>query len=99
LAGVADETALQLMDRPMRQERRLPLQVARTRAIRRRAHEGHHHMPLPLRIAGLLISIALSLTACDTLAGVFNSSRWNMVGFVLLVVVVAIFVFQRMRKP
>ena len=64
-----------------------------------RAYEGDHHMPLPLRLAGLLISIAIGLTACDTLAGVFGSSRWNLVGFVLLVVVVSIFVFQRMRKP
>lgn len=84
----------------MRQGRRLPLQAARARVIRRaRAHEGNHHMPLPLRIAGLLISIALSLTACDTLAGVFGGSRWNMVGLVLLVVVVAIFLFQRTRRP
>ena len=56
-------------------------------------------MPLPLRLAGLLISIALSLTACERLAGLFSGSRWNMVGLVLLVVVVLIFLFQRMRKP
>lgn len=71
-----------------------------TRAARRtRLRDGHHHMPLPLRLAGLLISIALSLTACERLAGIFSSSRWNMVGLVLLVVVVLIFLFQRMRKP
>ena len=70
-----------------------------TRAARRtRPHQGHH-MPLPLRLAGLLISIALSLTACERLAGLFSGSRWNMVGLVLLVVVVLIFLFQRMRKP
>lgn len=56
-------------------------------------------MPLSLRLAGLLISVAIGLTACDTLTGLFSSSRWNLVGFVLLVVVVSIFLFQRMRKP
>lgn len=64
-----------------------------------RAYEGDHHMPLSLRLAGLLISVAIGLTACDTLTGLFSSSRWNLVGFVLLVVVVSIFLFQRMRKP
>ena len=77
-----------------------PMQIARVRAARRaRWREGHHHMPLPLRIAGLLISIALSLTACDALANIFAGSRWNWVGYVLLAVVVALFLFQRMRKP
>ena len=71
--------------------------VRTTRRVR--AREGHAHMPLSLRLAGLLISIALSLTACEALADVFSSSRWNMVGLVLLVVVVLIFLFKRMRKP
>ena len=77
------------------------MQIAPVRATRRaRTRPAHHHaMPLPLRLAGLLISIALCLTACEKLADVFSSSRWNMVGLVLLVVVVAIFLFQRMRKP
>ena len=76
------------------------MQAARVRAARRaRLREGNHHMPLPLRLAGLLISVALGLTACDTLTGLFSSSRWNLVGFVLLVVVVVVFIFQRMRKP
>jgi len=77
-----------------------PMQIARARAARRASwREGHHHMPLPLRIAGLLISIALSLTACDTLVGIFSGSRWNWVGYALLALVVALFLFQRMRKP
>ena len=84
----------------MRQGRRPSRHAAHPRAVRRvRAHEGDPHMPLSLRLAGLLISIAIGLTACESLAGVFSSSRWNLVGFVLLVVVVSIFLFQRMRKP
>ena len=75
------------------------MHVARARATRRPRPRTGHHMPLPLRLAGLLISSALGLTACERLAGIFSSSRWNMVGLVLLVVVVAIFLFQRMRKP
>lgn len=70
------------------------------RTARRAAmRQGHVTMPMPLRLAGLLISIALSLTACEALANVFSGSRWNMVGLVLFVVVVLIFLFQRMRKP
>jgi hypothetical protein len=76
------------------------MQIARAHAARRaRWREGHHPMPLPLRIAGVLISIALGLTACDTLADIFAGSRWNWVAYVLLALVVALFLFQRMRKP
>lgn len=75
------------------------MQIARARAARRaRLREGNHHMPLPLRLIGLLISVALSLTACDQLIGLFSSSRWNWIGLVLLVLVVVIFLFQRMRR-
>jgi uncharacterized membrane protein YcjF (UPF0283 family) len=75
------------------------MQIARARAVRR-AHwrDGHHHMPLPLRITGLLISIALGLTACDTLVGLFSSSRWIWVGPVLFVLVVVTFLVKRMRR-
>jgi heme/copper-type cytochrome/quinol oxidase subunit 4 len=75
------------------------MQIARARAARRaRLREGNHHMPLPLRLIGLLISIALTLTACDRLIGLFSSDRWNMIGLVLLALVVGIFIFQRMRR-
>ena len=76
------------------------MQIARARAARRaRLREGNHHMPLPLRLLGVLISMAMTLTACDALIGVFRGSRWNMIGLALLVLVVVIFLFQRMRRP
>ena len=67
------------------------------RARPRLRERSHHHMPLPLRLAGLVISIALTLNACDTLAGIF-SNRWNWVALALFVLVVVIFLIQRMRR-
>lgn len=68
------------------------------RAPRRRAHDRHHAMPLPLRLAGLLISIGLALTACDTIAGYVESDIVAWVIAALLLVGLVGFLVKRMRR-
>ena len=74
------------------------MRIARARALRRsRLHEGDH-LPLPLRIAGLLISIGISLTACDTIAGYVQSDVITWVIAALLLVALIGFLVKRMRR-
>jgi hypothetical protein len=68
------------------------------RPARRRAHERHHAMPLPLRLAGLLISIGLALTACDAIAGYVESDIIVWVIAALLLVALVGFLVKRMRR-
>lgn len=68
------------------------------RPARRRANERHHAMPLPLRLAGLLISTGLALTACDAIAGYVESDVIVWVITALLLVALVGFLVQRMRR-
>jgi hypothetical protein len=68
------------------------------RPARRRAHERHHAMPFPLRLAGLLISIGLALTACDAIAGYVESDIIVWVIAALLLVALVGFLVKRMRR-
>ena len=83
----------------MRMRRRPDMSLARARALRRNRLQQGDHLPLPLRIAGLVISIGLSLTACDAIAGYVQSDILVWVIVALLLVALIGFLVQRMRRP
>ena len=82
----------------MRFHRRFDMRIARARVLRRSRLQDDDHLPLPLRIFGLLISIGISLTACDTIAGYVQSDILTWVIAALLLVGLVGFLVQRMRR-